>query len=93
MDRIRTCIGCRAKSDKRTLHRIVRASDGTARFDETGKMQGRGAYICSIECLQKAKRSSQLRSALRCKVTDSDIEAIEKAMSEMGDRAVGTGEE
>ena len=41
--RQRTCIACGAQGDKVGLLRIVRAADGTARFDASGRMPGRGA--------------------------------------------------
>ena len=37
---IRTCIACRASSDKRTLVRFVRSADGAVALDASGKMAG-----------------------------------------------------
>ena len=39
-------------------------------------MNGRGAYVCSVSCLEKAISSKRLESALRIKVTDEDRERI-----------------
>ncbi|MGX8704760.1 MAG: RNase P modulator RnpM [bacterium] len=62
----RTCLGCRAEKDKNLLLRIVRTPEGE---DETGKKNGRGAYICRDEtCFLKVLRSGALRKSL-----DTDI--------------------
>ena len=43
----RSCVACRAKRDKRMLTRLVFAR-GKLRIDESGKMNGRGAYLCAM---------------------------------------------
>ena len=43
----RTCIGCNTKKNKNDLIRIVKDKNGIIKIDNTGKMQGRGAYICN----------------------------------------------
>ena len=48
----RTCIGCNLKKDKKELIRIAKNKNNDIDVDTTGKMQGRGAYLCNnIECL------------------------------------------
>ncbi len=42
----RTCVVCRSERGKRELVRIVRTPDGAVRVDPTGKVAGRGAYLC-----------------------------------------------
>ena len=74
--RQRTCIVCRQTTNKGLLLRIVRTPEGSIHFDPTGKMNGRGAYICSVSCLEKAIISKRLESALRTKVTEEDRERI-----------------
>ena len=50
----RTCLGCNEKKDKKDLIRIVKNKNGEIYIDITGKMEGRGTYICkSEECLKK----------------------------------------
>ncbi|MEW6058538.1 MAG: YlxR family protein [Actinomycetota bacterium] len=41
----RTCVGCRRKSAKRELLRIVRGPGGILRIDPAGSGEGRGAYV------------------------------------------------
>ncbi len=43
---LRTCVCCRNSYPKQQLIRIVRTPEGEVKVDETGKMNGRGAYVC-----------------------------------------------
>ena len=74
--RERMCIGCGVKSEKHTLYRIVRTPDGDVRFDSTGRAAGRGAYVCSAICLEKARSKGTLRRALKCAVDNDQLAAI-----------------
>ena len=68
----RSCVVCRAKTDKRLLIRLVMA-DGSLRIDKTGKMNGRGAYLCGqSDCWAKASAHSQLSRALRSELSQHD---------------------
>ena len=63
---IRTCIGCRGKFPKKDLLRFVRAADGSLRTDPTGKLPGRGAYVCqSEECINITFRPQKINTHLR----------------------------
>ena len=56
----RMCMGCNTKKDKKELIRIVASKDGNITIDKTGKLSGRGAYICdSIECLEKVIKNKK----------------------------------
>jgi len=72
----RTCIACRALRPKRDMVRIVRlpALDETrVVIDETGKRNGRGAYLCrQQECWEKALARQQLERALQVTLTEQD---------------------
>lgn len=76
MKRERTCIGCRKTASKGVLYRICRDSLGTVALDRTGNRPGRGAYVCSVDCLDAAASARRLSAALRCKIdqkTQDDI--------------------
>ena len=73
--RQRTCVGCGLKSDKVELMRIVRI-DGAAKFDVTGRAAGRGAYVCSKECLEKALANRKLQRALKCAIEKEDADIM-----------------
>ncbi|MCY0870490.1 MAG: YlxR family protein, partial [Firmicutes bacterium] len=40
---LRQCVGCQQQREKRTMLRIVLATDGTIALDPTGRRAGRGA--------------------------------------------------
>ena len=42
----RQCMGCRERKAKRELIRVVRGTDGNVSLDFSGKLNGRGAYLC-----------------------------------------------
>lgn len=72
---MRMCVGCKEMKPKKELVRVVRNSAGEVQVDKTGKLPGRGAYIClSNECLQKAKKTKALERALENKI-EADIYA------------------
>lgn len=73
---IRTCAGCGKKAAKADLLRIVRQNDGTALLDPSGKMPGRGAYVCSQRCLEEALGKRKLDRALRHAVREENAELL-----------------
>ena len=60
----RKCVGCGQMKDKKQLLRVVRTKEEEFLIDETGKLNGRGAYLCiSSECYKDAiKRKGLERS-------------------------------
>jgi uncharacterized protein len=42
----RTCAVCRTSRPKREMTRLVRTPDGSVLRDDTGRVPGRGTYIC-----------------------------------------------
>lgn len=76
----RTCVVCRETSAKRTLLRLVRTPDAGVQIDPTGKMNGRGAYLCTRpQCWQRALSGDVLEGALRTTLTESDRERLRAA--------------
>ena len=62
----RTCVACRTVRSKRELVRVVRTSEGAVMVDETGKRNGRGAYLCRQRgCWETALERGQLERALK----------------------------
>ena len=73
----RTCMGCNSKKDKRELIRLVFNKNGEMFVDETGKAEGRGAYICDdIKCLDKAIKTKRLERVFETKIDDKLYENI-----------------
>ena len=75
---MRTCVACRETKPKRELVRVVLLPDGTIRVDETGKQNGRGAYLCrQHSCWQKALKQGSLKRALRTQLTPEAFAALQ----------------
>jgi predicted RNA-binding protein YlxR (DUF448 family) len=76
---IRSCVACRTTSDKRDLLRVVRTPEGDIRLDRTGKVPGRGAYLCGAkECTARALKQNKLGRALRCDLPESIKSELEQ---------------
>ena len=73
----RTCMGCNQKKDKKDLIRIVKNKEKEIKIDRTGKLDGRGAYICDdIECLEKVIKTKRLERALDIKISQEIYESL-----------------
>ena len=73
----RTCMGCNIKKPKKEFIRIVKSKEGNIDIDRTGKMQGRGAYICdNIECLEKLIKSKRLEKVFDMKISEEIYEKL-----------------
>ena len=74
---IRKCTGCGERFDKSSLVRIVKIPSGEIVLDKTGKLSGRGAYICkSAQCLKKAEKASRLDRSLSASVPKEVYERL-----------------
>lgn len=73
----RICAICNIKKDKRELIRIVCNKDKEVLVDKTGKLQGRGAYICYNEdCLKRAVKSKKLNRVFETIVAEEIYEKM-----------------
>lgn len=72
----RTCIECRKTDSKQEFIRIVRTPEGSIEYDPTGKANGRGAYVCSLACFEKAARARKFDRALRTSVDKERYEQL-----------------
>lgn len=76
-DRQRMCVVCREMHDKKQLLRIVKTKEGELFIDNTGKKNGRGAYICkNEECLNKLIKQKSLNKAFKININESFYEEI-----------------
>ena len=81
---MRQCVGCGESRPKKELIRIVCNKEGEIRVDVTGRMQGRGAYICPRqECLNKAAKRSALNRAFERPVDPTVFEALKEELSKL----------
>lgn len=68
---MRSCVVTNEKLPKKDLIRVVRTTDGTVVVDETGKVNGKGAYLKKdIEVFNKARKTKVLNKKLEVEVPD-----------------------
>ncbi len=78
----RTCIACRSHDAKRGLVRVVRTPEGVVEVDETGKKNGRGAYLCrNRQCWETGVGRKALDNALKIQI-DSESRTRLKSYGE-----------
>lgn len=78
---MRMCTGCREMKPKKELIRVVKTADQGIKLDLTGKLNGRGAYICKDkECLAKAQKSNALSRAFETNVSGEVYLELEKEL-------------
>jgi len=79
----RSCIACRQAGAKSGLLRVVRTPQGEVRLDETGKLAGRGAYLCRNErCLEQAAKQKKLGRALGVAVSDAVLAELRQHLAQ-----------
>ena len=77
----RQCMGCRERKDKKAMIRVVRCTDGSVSLDFSGKLNGRGAYVCpDPECLKKAQKSKALERSLEVAIPQEVYDRLAKEM-------------
>jgi len=74
-------MGCRERKAKKEMIRVVRGTDGTVSLDFSGKLNGRGAYICpQPDCLRKARKAKSLDRSLEVPIPEEVYDRLEKEM-------------
>ncbi|HOA11584.1 MAG: RNase P modulator RnpM [Bacilli bacterium] len=80
---VRRCIVTHESHEKRDLIRVVRTPDGRVVIDNTGKVNGRGAYLVrNKEVILLAQKKNALSQALNIEV---DQVIYEKLLEEVND--------
>lgn len=91
---LRKCTGCNEMKQKKELVRVVKAPDkkdengqiiakGQVALDLSGKMPGRGAYVCkNTECLEKAIKARRFERAFSCKIPPEVYEKMQKELEQ-----------
>ena len=78
----RRCVGCGESFPKKELIRVVRTPEGDVTLDFTGKLNGRGAYLCKkLACFKKAKKLGRLKTNLDCDIPDELTVALEEEIA------------
>lgn len=74
---MRTCVVSREKCEKRELIRIVRTPEGIVEIDETGKKNGKGAYLkLELDIINKARKTKVLDRVLEVEVPENIYEQL-----------------
>ncbi len=69
---MRRCVATGESLPKKELLRIVRTPQGDVIIDESGRQNGRGAYLKrSREAVEIAKKRKALTRALECEIPDT----------------------
>ena len=77
----RQCMGCRERKNKRDMIRVVRTTEGTVSLDFSGKLNGRGAYVCpDTACLQKARKTRSLERCLEVEIPEEVYTRLTREM-------------
>lgn len=89
----RQCVGCQEQKPKRSMVRVVLTPTGDIVIDASGKMAGRGAYICpQRSCFDQAKKRRSLDRGLKTSVQPElyeQLAAVVAASNQTGSDAGG----
>lgn len=78
---MRMCTGCGEMKPKRELIRVVKSPEGEITLDRTGRLPGRGAYVCpDLECLKKARKTRRLERVFSSAIPEKVYDALEKEL-------------
>lgn len=76
---MRSCVITGEKLPKKDLIRVVRTPEGTVVVDESGRVNGKGAYLKKdLETFIKAEKSKILNRKLEVEVDSSIYEELKK---------------
>ena len=79
---MRTCVVTKEKFPKKELIRVVRTPEGNVVVDETGKVNGHGAYIKKdLEVLKLAKKSKALARYLETEINEDVYETLKEVIN------------
>lgn len=65
--------------EKKQLLRVVKTPEGDVKVDTTGKVNGRGSYLCkNSECINQAIKKKQISRALEVNIPADVYEELKK---------------
>ena len=80
----RRCVGCYESKNKMDLIRIVRTPEGEYKIDPSGKLSGRGAYICkNASCLETAYKGRKLERSFHEKIRNEIYESLKEMIENL----------
>lgn len=82
---LRQCIGCGEMKGKKDMMRVLRTTEGHICLDVTGKMNGRGAYVCKNgDCLKLARKNKGLERSFKMSIPGEVYDTLEKEFENLG---------
>lgn len=76
---LRQCVGCNEMKSKKEMIRILKTAEDEVILDATGKLNGRGAYLCkNEECLKKAIKQKGIERSFKMSIDKAVYEKLEK---------------
>jgi len=82
---LRMCVVCREMKPKKDLVRVVMNDSGEIIMDETGKLNGRGAYVCKGDCVNNLEKRKSFERALSGKLSDNLVSKIKEKINTCND--------
>ncbi len=78
---LRKCTGCGEMKPKKELVRVVKTPDDEVLMDLTGRVNGRGAYICpDAQCLKIARKSKRIERSFQMQIPDEIYDKMEEEL-------------
>ncbi len=78
---LRKCTGCGEMKPKKELVRVVKTPDDKVLMDLTGRVNGRGAYICpDAQCLKIARKSKRIERSFQMQIPDEIYDKMEEEL-------------
>ena len=89
----RMCVSCKTRADKKDLMRVVVLQDGDIAYDPSGRLPGRGSYLCrKRECIMAELKAQRLQKGLRHKIDDDDLKAMAEELLKQCEEEEGSEE-
>lgn len=81
---LRQCVGCGEMKGKKEMVRVLKTAEDNIVLDDTGKKNGRGAYLCKTkECFLKARRNKGLERSFKMSIPDEVYNALERELEQI----------
>ena len=79
----RLCVGCGENKEKKNLIRVLKTGEDEFILDDTGKKNGRGAYICkNVACMKKAIKTKGLDRSFKMAIPQSVYDQLLEEMKQ-----------
>ncbi len=80
---LRMCLACKANKPKKELIRVVMQEENKFEIDFTGKINGRGAYVCNnSECVEKTIKQKILHKSFKTNIPQNVYETLKEKFVE-----------